>query len=200
MHVVAISGAGSNSGKTTLVVALLRAFSGWGALKTSPREGGGRLHAGNRDYELVLDRERLMSPGSDTRSYLDAGASRAGWLIAPTPLDPAAVAAVAAIFASCAGLAVEGGSLAEALSPGRRYLVARAGVVSFKPSAAGAARRADALLVNVPAGTDRIEIEKTAEALAALGSAAPILPLDPADPADPGLGRVIAGIRAWARC
>ena len=200
MNVLAISGAGSDSGKTTFVVAILRAFSGWGALKTSPRGGERHPHPGDSSYELVIDRARLMSPGSDTRSYLEAGATRAGWLISETPLDPAALAAVIARFAPCAGLAVEGGSLAEALSPGRRYLIARAGALTFKPGAAAAARRADALLVNAPAGTERIEIVRTADALAALGSGAPILTIDPAVPGDPGLARVLAEVRAWARC
>ena len=200
MNVLAISGAGSDSGKTTFVVAILRAFSGWGALKTSPRGGEGHSHPGSLNYELVIDRERLMSPGSDTRSYLEAGATRAGWLIAKPPLDRAALVAVGELFVPCAGLAVEGGSLAEALSPGRRYLIARAGALTFKPGAAAAARRADALLVNVPAGTGRNETARTARALARLRSPAPIFQIDPAIAGDPGLVRVLAEVRAWARC
>jgi hypothetical protein len=200
VNVLAISGAGSDSGKTTFVVAVLRAFPGWGALKTSPFGAAGHHHGGDRNYELVIERERLLSPGRDTRSYLEAGAARAAWLIAKAPLDPGAAAEILQLFAPCAGLAVEGGSLAEALSPGRRYVIVRAGTTALKPEAASAVPRADALLVNAPAGTGREEVARTVAALAAYDAAAPILEFDPATPADPGLARVLSAIRAWARC
>ncbi len=200
MKVLAISGAGSDSGKTTFVVAVLRAFSDWGALKTSPFGAAGHDHGGGRNYELVIDRERLLSPGRDTRFYLEAGAARAAWLIARAPVDPRAAAAVLALFAGCAGLAVEGGSLAEALSPGRRYVIVRAGLTALKSEAASAVLRADALLVNTPAGTDRAEVARTVTALTAYDTAAPILEFDPATPGDPGLARVLLEISAWARC
>src|SRR5215831_8228344 len=165
MDVVAVSGAGSDSGKTTLVVALLQAFSGWGALKTSPAGPAPHDHGDHAAYELVIDPGRLMSPGTDTRSYLEAGALRAAWLISRTPVDDRAVAEVARHFAPCRGLIVEGGSLAGALSPGRRYLIARAGVEVFKTDTAAASLKADVLLLNAPRGTDRDRLARTRRAL-----------------------------------
>jgi hypothetical protein len=141
-----------------------------------------------------------LSQGRKRGYYLEAGASRAAWLIARAPLRATAAAAVLELFAPCAAVAVEGGSLAEALAPGRRYVIMRAGVTALKREAASAVLRADALLVNTPAGTDRREVALTVRALSACHAEAPVLEFDPVTSGDPGLARVLSEVRAWARC
>lgn len=66
--VIAVSGAGSRVGKTTLIETLLRSMSGAAAVKVRVRDG-----------ELAVSREDDVSgsPGKDTSRYLAAGASAA---------------------------------------------------------------------------------------------------------------------------
>lgn len=189
MKIVGISGGGSGSGKTSLVTAFLGVLPGWGALKTSP----------GRDYEIVTDPRKLLSPGTDTRRYIDAGAARAAWLLARAPLRPDAAAEALAAFAGCAGLLIEGGSLAEPFSPARRYVVVRAGAAAVKPAALSAIERADGVVANVPRGTPAEDETRLLEAIARAAARTPVFRIDVMQRDDPGWTRLAGEIRAWAR-
>lgn len=88
---VAIGGFTSNSGKTELVCELLRAFSGWEAIKISR----GHYRSCGRDPEACCvspllgqeptvrtGRRETYAPGKDTGRYWEAGATNVHWLIA----------------------------------------------------------------------------------------------------------------------
>ena len=195
MKTIAVSGGGADSGKTTVISALLRVLPGWGALKTSPWRGDRTVPPIPGDYELVTDTERLLSPGTDTRSYLDAGARRAAWLISAAPSGGRGVRRVRAYCAGGPGIVIEGGSLADAFSAGRRYVVVRAGAPSIKPEALPIIERADEILVNAPAGTPPAAVE----ALRSMLPAREVRVLDAASPADPGLAEFLEAVSAWAR-
>lgn len=188
MKIVAVSGGGSGSGKTGLVETFLRALPGFGALKTSP----------GRDYDLVIEPKRLLSSGTDTRRYLDAGAVKTAWLSARPPLDAAFVRPVLAVFAGCTGLVIEGDSLAEPFAPGRRYVIVRAGA-PVKPAARDAMRRADGVVVNVLRATPPEVVAALEEEIACAAGRRPDHVLDVARRDDPGLRRLTEEIRAWAR-
>lgn len=189
MKIVAVSGGGSGSGKTSLVEAFLGALPGFGALKTSP----------GRDYELVIDPVRLLSSGTDTRRYLDGGAVRTAWLSARPPLDAGSVREVLAVFAGCAGLVIEGDSLADSFAPRRRYVIVRAGA-PVKPAAREAMRRADGIVANVPRATPPKVLAALEDEIASAAGRRPDHVVDVARPEEPGLRRVVEEIRAWARC
>jgi hypothetical protein len=171
MRILAVAGAGSGSGKTALLARLVRLLPDWGALKTSPVVDGGPDHGLSRNYELVLDLARLASPGTDTGAYVESGAARVGWLIARPPLSVEGRAAVLRAFRGLDGILVEGGSLADGLSPDRRCLVLPFGERSIKDSAQARARHEDtAVVVAHPSGTS------------------------------PEIEALIADVTAWARC
>lgn len=195
MRIVAVSGGGSHAGKTTLISALIRSLPGWGALKTSPSGVPHRHPSEGVEYEIVTDRGRLMSPGTDTRSYIDAGAIAAAWLVARPPVRRSVVEEALGAFAGCAGLLIEGGSLAESFDPGLRYAIVRAGA-PIKPEALRRIEEADLVVVNVPAGTPAAEAATPPSGLRCRRVAT----LDAADPGDPGVAALAAEIRAWARC
>ena len=89
--IVAVGGFSSDTGKTTLMCDLLRAFPGWEAIKTTR----GHYRSCGKDPKtccvshLLSDepiirsgREETYEPGKDTGRYWDAGAAEVHWLIA----------------------------------------------------------------------------------------------------------------------
>lgn len=190
MKVLAISGGGSNSGKTSLVLALIRVLPEWGILKTSPVENPDRNHGYGWDYELVLDRTRLASAMKDTASFIAAGASRVAWLIARPPVPEKARVEVEAAFVGCPGLVIEGGALAEPFSPERRYVVVRGSTTPLKAEAIERARRADAVLLNGPASR---------AVTAALARGSRVVTIDARSADDPGTRAFLDEVSAWAR-
>jgi molybdopterin-guanine dinucleotide biosynthesis protein len=87
---VAICGFSSDSGKTTLVCELLRAFPGWEAIKITRghyRSCGKDPHACCVSHLLSEEpvirsgRAETYTPGKDTGRFWDAGASNVHWLV-----------------------------------------------------------------------------------------------------------------------
>ena len=88
---IGVGGFASNTGKTTLVCELLRAFPGWEAIKVTRghyRSCGKDAHACCvshllSDEPLVLsERARTDAAGKDTGRYWEAGASDVHWVVA----------------------------------------------------------------------------------------------------------------------
>ena len=88
--VIGVGGFSSNTGKTTLVCELLKAFPGWEAIKTTRghyRSCGKDPHACCvshllSDEPLVRSgRAETYESGKDTGRYWDAGAANVHWLI-----------------------------------------------------------------------------------------------------------------------
>ncbi len=106
---IGIGGAHSDSGKTTLACALLEgALPGWGALKCSPDA----LYT-----SVVYDPEELARAGSDTASYLEAGAGGAVLVKAPLQEMPEALELALERLGGLPGVVVEGNSAIEVLRP-----------------------------------------------------------------------------------
>jgi molybdopterin-guanine dinucleotide biosynthesis protein len=87
---VAISGFSSDTGKTSLLCELLRAFPGWEAIKITRghyRSCGKDPHACCVSHLLSDEpvirsgRRETYAPGKDTGRYWDAGAANVHWLI-----------------------------------------------------------------------------------------------------------------------
>lgn len=109
---IGITGAHSDSGKTTLACLLLKHFaqSGtpWCALKCSPDA----IYSSVIDDPVTLRRE-----GKDTAKYLEAGAARAIWVRAPRhDLDEPLHMALG-MLGETPGIIVEGNSAVELLNP-----------------------------------------------------------------------------------
>ena len=141
---VAVGGFTSNSGKTTVVCELLRAFAGWEAIKMSR----GHYRSCGKDPRaccvspLLGDeptvrsgRAETYAPGKDTGRYWDAGASNVHWaVVTDAQVGRGFELAVARVRAP--GVFVEGNSFLRHADADFVLMVARAGRESkIKPTA-----------------------------------------------------------------
>ena len=92
--IIAVGGFSSETGKTTLMCNLLRAFPGWEAIKITRghyRSCGKDPHACCVSHLLSDEpvirsgHDQTYAPGKDTGRYWDAGAADVHWLIATDP-------------------------------------------------------------------------------------------------------------------
>jgi molybdopterin-guanine dinucleotide biosynthesis protein len=154
--VIAVGGFNSNTGKTTLVCELLRAFSGWEAVKMTRghyRSCGKDPHACCVSHllgdEAVVrtGRAETYAPGKDTGRYWDAGASDVHWaVVTERQVEAGFRAALARVKAL--GVIVEGNSFLRFADADFAILVARADVLKIKPAARRALHKADALYLS----------------------------------------------------
>ncbi|HEV2763211.1 MAG TPA: hypothetical protein VGV38_09465 [Pyrinomonadaceae bacterium] len=156
LTVVAVGGFSSNSGKTTLVCELLRAFPGWEAVKMTRghyRSCGRDAHACCVSHllgeePLVLSgRERTYAPGKDTGRFWEAGASNVHWAVA-TDAQVGGAARQALGRVESAGVFIEGNSFLKHVAADFVLLTARAGGGPLKASARRALRQADAIYLS----------------------------------------------------
>ncbi len=154
--IVAVGGFNSNSGKTTLVCELLRAFPGWGALKMTR----GHYRSCGKDpraccvSHLLGDeplvrsgRAETYAPGKDTGRYWDAGASEVHWaVVTDAQVDAGFRAALSRV--ESAGVFVEGNSFLRAFDADFTVLVARPDVLELKPTARRVLPKASALYLS----------------------------------------------------
>lgn len=141
---VAVGGFTSDSGKTTVVCELLRAFKGWEAIKMSR----GHYRSCGRDPEaccvspLLGDeptvrsgRAETYAPGKDTGRYWDAGASNVHWAVV-TDAQVGRGFELALGRVRAPGVFVEGNSFLRHTDADFVLMVARAGAeVKIKPTA-----------------------------------------------------------------
>lgn len=128
---IGIGGVASNVGKTTLLCALLRAFPGWEAIKTTRghyRSCGKDPHACCVSHLLGEEplvrsgRKETYEKGKDTGRYWDAGAANVHWVIATdAQLGHGIQQAIERV--ESAGVFVEGNSFAEFVEPDCMLLV-----------------------------------------------------------------------------
>ena len=141
---VGVGGFTSNSGKTTVMCELLRAFPGWEAIKVTRghyRSCGKDPHACCvshllSDEPLVLsERARTDAKGKDTGRYWEAGASDVHWVVATDrQVERGIKSALARVAAP--GVFVEGNSFSKYREADFMLMVARAGRESeIKPTA-----------------------------------------------------------------
>jgi molybdopterin-guanine dinucleotide biosynthesis protein len=150
---VAISGFSSDSGKTTLLCQLLRAFPGWEAIKITR----GHYRSCGKDPQaccvshLLKDepvlrsgRAATYSPGKDTGRYWEAGASNVHWLIVTDDQVERGIK-LALERVEAAGVFIEGTSFLKFMNVDLALMVARPSPGKIKPSARRALTQTSAI-------------------------------------------------------
>jgi molybdopterin-guanine dinucleotide biosynthesis protein len=154
--VVAISGLSSNTGKTTLVCALLQHLPGWEAIKITrghyrscgkdPR--GCCVSDLLREEPLIrTGREANYERGKDTGRFWDAGAANVHWVIVGEDQVEQGIKQALSRVQSAAVI-VEGNSFLEFVSADFAITCARAGENKLKTSARRTLEKADALYLS----------------------------------------------------
>jgi molybdopterin-guanine dinucleotide biosynthesis protein len=153
--VIAVGGFSSDTGKTTLMCDLLRAFPGWEAIKTTRghyRSCGKDPHACCVSH-LLSDEPVLRSgyaqtftAGKDTGRYWDAGAKNVHWLIATdSQLEQGIKQALHTVTSE--GVFIEGNSFTEYVVVDALIMTIRESQPTIKRSAKRALSQATALYV-----------------------------------------------------
>jgi hypothetical protein len=141
VKVIAVTGTGSGSGKTSFVVRLLRAIPGLGAVKISPRPGATSVEWGTGS----------AGEGKDTARYLAAGAVRAARIIGPRGSAGQVWKDVELGMAGCRAVVVEGSGALEIGQPRLGILVAGGHEASERPERLGMIlSKVDLVLINDP--------------------------------------------------
>jgi len=168
MRLVSVSGACSRSGKTAAAVTLLR-FLGRGcasAVKfTTTDDVFERCPRGTTcvvcdidvPFRLIEAPALLREPGTDTDRLAAAGASRVIWAIAKRSAAPSAWRAVEERLGRASLVVMEGSTVVELARPSTLFFVAHPflSTARWKPTSGALLRRADAAIVNLPAGETR---------------------------------------------
>jgi molybdopterin-guanine dinucleotide biosynthesis protein len=166
--VIGVGGLTSDVGKTTLVCDLLRAFTGWEAIKTTR----GHYRSCGKDPEaccvsdLLGDealvrsgRELTYLPHKDTGRYWEAGATNVHWVIGTdAQIESGVKEALARVTGP--GVFVEGNSFTKTISPDFFIMVVRHDKVVSKATARQALARASAVFVSGEGGpTEKQEVQ-----------------------------------------
>jgi molybdopterin-guanine dinucleotide biosynthesis protein len=154
--IVGVGGFNSNSGKTTLVCELLRAFPGWEAIKMTRghyRSCGRDPHACCVSHllgeePLVLSgRKATYAAGKDTGLFWEAGAAEVHWVVSTDgQVGRGFAEALARVRAP--GVIVEGNSFLKHARADFTVMVARPDRPSVKPTARKALSKTSALYVS----------------------------------------------------
>lgn len=153
---VAVGGFASNSGKTTLLCELLRAFPGWEAIKVTR----GHYRSCGKDpaaccVSPLLGAEPLVrtgraetyAVGKDTGGYWNAGASNVHWVIATDGQIEAGIKQALLRVAS-PGVFIEGNSFLKFVEVDFALMVARGAGQKMKTSARRAIPRTSAFYLS----------------------------------------------------
>lgn len=168
--IVAVSGFTSNSGKTTLMCELLRAFPGWEAIKMTRghyRSCGKDPHACCVSH-LLSDQPSIRSGraetyalGKDTGRYWEAGASNVHWVIATNDQVEEGIKRALERVETDA-VFIEGNSFMQFVRVDFAVMVARADATEIKPTARRALLKADALYLSDEEGDASATLERFA--------------------------------------
>lgn len=153
--IVGVGGFSSNVGKTTLMCELLRAFSGWEAIKTTR----GHYRSCGKDPETccvshLLGAEPLIrsgrsdtyEAGKDTGRYWDAGATNVHWLIATEQqIEKGIKQALDRVRSR--GVFIEGNSFTDFVDPDFFVMMKRSSNDPIKRSAKRALRKTSAIFI-----------------------------------------------------
>jgi len=154
--VVAVSGLSSNTGKTTLMCALLEQLPGWEAIKLTRGHyrSCGKDPQGCCVSDLIRDRPLVRSGreenyeiGKDTGRFWDAGAANVHWVIAGEDQVEDGIRQALARVESV-GVIVEGNSFLDFVEADFAITCARAGENRMKTSARRTLAKADAFYLS----------------------------------------------------
>ncbi len=153
--VIAVGGFSSDTGKTSLMCDLLRAFPGWEAIKTTRghyRSCGKDPHACCVSHLLSDEpiirsgHDQTYAPGKDTGRYWDAGAADVHWLIATdSQVERGIKEALQRVTAE--GVFIEGNSFSEYVPVDALIMIIRESQREVKRSARRVLCRATGLYV-----------------------------------------------------
>jgi hypothetical protein len=139
VKVIAVVGSASDSGKTRVACAILRALPGLGAVKMSPREGPSRIEWG------------AGQPGKDTERYAQSGAGAVARIVAPRDRLPEVWREMSGAFAGLPGIVVEGAGALDCAAERFTVFVAAPGTLGERSERDGRlAAAADWLVVVRP--------------------------------------------------
>jgi hypothetical protein len=154
--IVAVSGLSSNTGKTTLVCALLKRLPGWEAIKLTRGHyrSCGKDPSGCCVSDLLRDeplirsgREANYEAGKDTGHFWDAGAANVHWVIVgEDQVEDGIKQALSRVIAP--GVVVEGNSFLDYVNADFAIMCARAGENKMKSSARRTLAKADVLYLS----------------------------------------------------
>lgn len=159
MKVICVGGVSSNCGKTSLVLLLSRVFPGWAVIKVTPsrlgetcpneRDCGACTPPDDGPYEIIVDPDRLSTPGKDTARYLKAGVSRVMWIRSLPEHIPAALEAGFAQISDAPGVIIESTSSIRHVD-GLSIMTVRDSLDRIKASALEALPFVDLTALNTP--------------------------------------------------
>ena len=151
--VIGVGGFSSDTGKTTLMCDLLRAFPGWEGIKTTRghyRSCGKDPHTCcvsdllEEEPVVYSGYEQTFADGKDTGRYWEAGAANVHWIISTdSQVDAGIKQALSLVRAN--GVFVEGNSFSEFVPVDAMILTVRQSRSQIKRSARQALGRANAL-------------------------------------------------------
>jgi hypothetical protein len=166
--IVGIGGLTSEVGKTTLLCKLLKAFSGWEAIKTTR----GHYRSCGKDphtccvSDLLSDEptvqsgyELTFSPGKDTGRYWEAGAGNVHWVIGTDDQIEEGIR-IALERVQARGVFVEGNSFTEFTELDYFVMVGRPDQLKIKTTAKRALNRVSAIYLS--GDTDSVLSDKQA--------------------------------------
>ncbi len=178
-RVLSIVAPANGSGKTSLIVTLLRAWPGaFTAVKAStvyrdgrhcPRSNSGcacRRLTG--EFTVITEPEVIAQPGTDTGKMAEAGAARTLWCLCRPGSHMAMWRAVTGeILHPGERVLAEGTGILSVMQPEDLVLVASAGPPRdrWKESTRALAERSSLIVVNHPPGAERTEAERLAAEL-----------------------------------
>jgi hypothetical protein len=139
-RIITISGANKDIGKSSLVAYLVRHCRDCAAMKVT-------LHEERPPGEAVIEEEQPAASGTDTARMLEAGASPVFW-IRTTVNDLAEDLGKVFPRLRAPVVIVEGNSVLEHVEPDFAVFIMGSGFDDFKPSAFGAIRKANTVVVN----------------------------------------------------
>ena len=163
MELISISGACSRAGKTACAVTLLRELAPEAAAVkfTTTEDVFKRCPRGTPcvvcdiavPFRIVDDPQVLREAGTDTQRLAEAGSGRVLWAISKTSAAPQAWKAVRSRIDQETAVVMEGSTVVDLAQPALLLFVVHPFLSPsrWKPTSAALIRRADAVVVNVPA-------------------------------------------------
>jgi len=167
MELISVSGACSRAGKTACAVTLLRELApDAAAVKfTTTEDVFKRCPRGTPcvvcdipvPFRIVDDPEVLHEAGTDTQLLAEAGSGRVLWAISKTTAAPQAWTALRRRIDGEAVVVMEGSTVVDLARPAMLLFVVHPFLspARWKPTSAALIRRADAVVVNIPAAEHR---------------------------------------------
>lgn len=196
MKTISIAGTGSEAGKTTVGVFIIKALENICALKVTVRHEGscpiekdsscnGCSSEEGSLFTIITDEEVLGEPGKDTARYIEAGAKKVVWL--QTELDCAGegIRKSLNVFDNGDSILIEGNRFAAVGEADLAIMVVPSDLRKIKRSASEVLEKMDVFVINRRRGTPEETIKSTKSRLVSMGCKAPVIVLDPHEP-EPG--------------